>query len=179
MIGKLVNVGRVNFGAVYQHGICSNAFVCGLLKVGATFPCHLILTDTVAGQEHGQLLFLLPVVLGLCWITLLWLQWADHIVGEWAQCGWVQTDLLGESISYNHSGKRSIIADIDLMHRENQKGRNKNRMENTALPLRTRKCACKKILWRIVWWVWALQLRQFPPLIVFCLWFLRAHYFII
>lgn len=73
MIGKLINMGRVNVGAVHQRGICSDAFVCGLLKVGATSPCHLILTDTVAGQEHGQL-FLLPVVLGLCCITLLWLQ---------------------------------------------------------------------------------------------------------
>lgn len=82
MTRKLINVGRVNVGAVHQHGICLNAFAHGLLKVGAIFPCCLILTDTVAGQEHSQLLFLLPAVLGLCCIILLWLQRADHIVAE-------------------------------------------------------------------------------------------------
>lgn len=66
-------------------------------------------------------------------------------VARWALRSWVPTwDLLGESISYNHSGKRSIIADIDLMHRENRKGRNNNQMESTARPLHGWKSARSK-----------------------------------
>lgn len=64
--GKLINMGRVNVGAVHQHVICSNAFACGLLTVGAISTCRLILTNTMARQEHSQLLFVQPAVLGLC-----------------------------------------------------------------------------------------------------------------
>lgn len=78
----------------------------------------------------------------LCCVVFLWLQQEDCIAAVnpiWS----VQTEKLGESISYNRSGKRSIITDIDLMHKENQKGRNKNRMEDGMLPLHSQNCVQK------------------------------------
>lgn len=78
----------------------------------------------------------------MCCVVFLWLQQEDCIVAVnpiWS----VQTEKLGESISYNRSGKRSIITDIDLMHKENQKGRNKSRMEDGMLPLHSQNCVQK------------------------------------
>ena len=92
MTGRLIDMGRVNVGAVHQHLICSNPFACELLKVGATSPCCLILTDTRL-DSSSQLLFLLPAVLGLCCVTLPCLQQADHVVAERTPRGWVQTEM--------------------------------------------------------------------------------------
>lgn len=92
MKGNPDNMGRVNVGALHQHIICSNAFAHGLLKVGA---CRLILTNTVAGQEHSQLLFLPPVVLGLCVVL--------HF------CGFSEPTVLGQNKPHVGECKRRHI----------------------------------------------------------------------
>lgn len=84
------------------------------------------------------------------------------------------SDLLGESISYIHSGKKSIIEDIDLMRRENRKGRKTVRWKVLLLPYMAERVHAENILKNSVIDLSSV-VRLFPPLLIFCLWFLRAH----
>lgn len=96
-------------------------------------------------RSTGQVLFLPPAMLGLAVFPLCGSRDLAGSVAQWALRGWVPAwDLLGEPMSYNHSGKRSITADIDLIHGENRKGRNSNQVGSAALPLHGRKSAHRK-----------------------------------
>lgn len=82
--------------------VLENTFVTSCTKGGfPVLPKYWLLpflTDTVAGQEHGQVLFLPAAALGLGCIPLVWLQGAGWFCGT-ASPAWVSASLLGDSIS--------------------------------------------------------------------------------
>lgn len=144
MAGKLINMGRVNTGALHQcdyllECVClwiSEGRCCFALSSDPDWPCGCIGAWSAPVPATGGSWALLYSTS----VAFASRPYCGRMSPLWVSANY---DLLRESISYNHSGKRSIIADIDLMHRENWKGRNKNRIENIAFPLHSWDCACK------------------------------------